>query len=219
MRFLVAPIVFLWPGFRGVARYGLWSQLAIALVFGFLCQATLALNFLWSDFFSSFFHTLLRVFLLVSWILLNVVASVRLKSYKKMRASDSTGEAFLEAQTHYLKGNLFETECCLKALLKKNPYDSDALLFLATLYRHMGRYADARRYLAEMEKLDSSYRWQNEIAVEKNIIKEKELEEKESRNLSSESLLGESEQTAEVGDEQDEREDKDTTETFSERAA
>ncbi len=172
MKFIVAPFSFLWPGFNGVFRYGLWSQLAIALVFGALCQATLALDFLWCDFLSQFVKNSLHVGLFVSWVFLSVIASVRLKQYEKMRRSDSRGEAFLEAQTHYLRGNWFETECCLKKILKKNPLDADAILFLATLYRHVKRFPEAKRMLTALEKLDASYRWQYEIALEKKFLRE-----------------------------------------------
>ncbi|MBP5620878.1 MAG: tetratricopeptide repeat protein, partial [Thermoguttaceae bacterium] len=172
LKIVVAPVSFLWPGFNGVVRYGLWSQLAIALIFGALCQSTLALNFLWCDFLSQYVKNALYVGLFVSWFFLNVVASVRLKQYEKMRRSDSRGEAFLEAQTHYLKGNWFETECCLKTILKKNPLDADAILFLATLYRHVKRFSEAKRMLAALEKLDDAYRWQYEITLEKNFLRE-----------------------------------------------
>ena len=193
MKFIVASISFLWPGFSGIIRYGLWSQLAIALLFGALCQGVLVLTFLWCDFLSPFIKNMLYAGLFFSWVALNIVASVRLKKYEKMRRSDREGEAFLEAQTHYLKGNWFETECCLKAILKKNPYDSEALLFMATLYRHVKRFSDAKRMLAMLEKLDSSYRWQYEIALEKKYLKEESKEEKHAFDLTQEEEHDESE--------------------------
>lgn len=168
--------MFLWPGFIGVARYGLWGQLAIALAFGFLCQGVLTLNFLWCDFLSSFLRKALYSILFVSWVLFNIAANSRLKKYEKMRKNDFSGEALLEAQTHYLRGNWFETECCLKSILKKNQYDAEALLMLATLYRHVKRYEEAKKMLCLLEKLDSSSHWQYEILIEKKAIKNDEKE-------------------------------------------
>ena len=81
------------------------------------------------------------------------------------------GEDFLDAQTHYLRGDWFETECCLKAILKKNPYDVDSLLFLATLFRHTKRFAEAKLVLNDLEKIDASYRWRYEITLERNSLK------------------------------------------------
>ncbi len=172
MKFVTSPLSFLWPGFSGVARYGLWSQLAIALCFGVACQIVLSLNFLWCDFLSAFFKNSLYVGLLITWLFLNIVAGTKLKRYEKMRKSDSKGESFQEAQTYYLKGLWFEAECCLKDILKRNPFDADALLMLATLYRHVKRYSEAIRVLAELEKLDAAYRWEYEILFEKRAIKE-----------------------------------------------
>ena len=154
MRFIVASICFLWPGFNGIVRYGLWSQLAIALTFGALCQGTLALNFLWCDFLSQFVRVSLFAALFISWVALSVVASVRLRR-------------------------------CLRALLKNNPYDADALLYLASLYRHTKRFSEAKRTISELERLDASFRWEYEIALEKKALKEEERllrEEKESSN-------------------------------------
>ncbi len=181
MKIIAAAFSFLWPGFSGVVRYGLWSQLAIALIFGALGQTTLALLFLWCDYLSQFVKNSLYVGLFGSWFFLNCFANVRLKRYERMRESDSRGEAFLEAQTHYLKGNWFETECCLKTILKNNPFDADSILFMATLYRHTGRFSEAKRMLVSLEKLDAAYRWQYEIALEKKILREEaEYSRKES---------------------------------------
>lgn len=174
MKYVTTTLSLIWPGFSGIVRYGLWSQLGIALCFGGLCQGVLTLNFLWCDFLSTFFKTTLYVFLFTSWIFLNVVASTKLKRYEKMRKSDSKGETFQEAQIYYLKGLWFETECCLRGILKRNPFDAEALLMLATLYRHVKRFDEAKRTLTELEKLDASHDWLYEIAQEKRAVREEE---------------------------------------------
>lgn len=174
-----SSILRLWPGFRGVVRFGLWDQLGIALLFGAICQLTLAVNFLWSDFLSNYSRASVGVGAVVCWIFLGAVANGRLKKYEKLRNFDANGEQFLEAQTHYLRGNWFETECCLKATLKKNPYDAEALLLLATLYRHVKRFSEARRTLFELEKLEAADFWYYEISLEKAAIQNDEREAKE----------------------------------------
>ena len=113
---------------------------------------------------------------LTSWLFLSVAASSSLKKYEKMLDVDSSGEAFLEAQTHYLCGNWFEAECCLKNLLKKNPYDAEALLLKATLYRHLRRFSEARKTRSDLEKIDASLYWREEIDFEKKAIVEDENE-------------------------------------------
>lgn len=171
MKIFIVPLVFLWPGFKGVFRYGLFSHLMIALVFGGVLQGTVALNFLWCDFLSKVVRLILCSVFFLSWIFLNILASFCFKKYERMRNLVLRGEDFLDAQTHYLRGDWFETECCLKAILKKNPYDVDSLLFLATLFRHTKRFAEAKLVLNDLEKIDASYRWRYEITLERNSLK------------------------------------------------
>ena len=102
-----------------------------------------------------------------------------------MRKADSKGQTFLEAQELYLKGSWFETECCLRALLKNNPYDADALLYLATLYRHTKRFSEAKRTISELERLDASFRWEYEIALEKKALQEEERSQREEKDRSN----------------------------------
>ena len=121
MRVVFSPLS-LWPGFAGVVRRGLWDQLALALLFGLLCQATLFVNFFWSDYLSGYVRASFGVVFLIAWIFLGAVASGRLKRYEKTLLYDADGEIFLEAQTRYLRGEWFEAECALKAVLKKNGF-------------------------------------------------------------------------------------------------
>ena len=191
---LVKPLLILWPGATGVLRYGLWGHLGIAALFGLICQTVLFLNFYWVNFLSHFARMLALLGVLISWLFLSAVASSSLKKYEKMRNTDSEGEAFLEAQTHYLRGNWFETECCLKNLLKKNPYDVESLLMAATLYRHLKRFSDARKTLMTLEKIDASAYWQEEIEFEKKAIVEDENEEHEDSTDEEGERAGDSEQ-------------------------
>lgn len=160
----------LWPGFAGVVRRGLWDQLALALLFGALAQATLFVNFFWSDYLNGYLRASTGLVFIIAWIFLGAVAGGRLKRYEKALLYDADGELFLEAQTHYLRGEWFETECALKSVLKKNPQDAEALLLLATLCRHIKRFSEARQTLAALEKLESADYWRYEIALEKEAI-------------------------------------------------
>lgn len=160
----------LWPGFVGVVRRGLWDQLALALLFGVFAQATLFVNFFWSDCPSGYLRASACVAFLIAWIFLGAVASGRLKRYEKSLLFDADGALFLEAQTRYLRGEWFEAECALKSVLKKNPQDAEALLLLATLYRHIKRFSEARQTLAALEKLEAADYWAYEIGLEKKAI-------------------------------------------------
>ena len=75
-----------------------------------------------------------------------------------------------DAQQHYLQGNWFEAECCLNILLKKNPRDIEAMLMLATLYRHKERYDEAGNLLRELDRLEDTIPWKFEIRSEKRKL-------------------------------------------------
>ncbi len=179
MRPLFKPLFFLWPGSTGAVYYGLWSQLFIALIYGAVLQTLLVSNFYWLDFMPHFARVGSYVFLALTHLTLSAIAASKLKKYERTKNYDAQGRYFLEAQTHYLRGNWFETECCLKSVLKKNPYDVDALLMMATLFRHTERFEDARRTLRELEKLEDSDFWREEIALEKAAIRDDEASARE----------------------------------------
>ena len=172
-------MLFFWPGSTGALRYGLWKQLGIALLFGFLCQGTLCLNFYWRDFCTGTMRIVSFLALGAAQLVLSAIAASQIKAYERMRNYDSSGKAFLEAQTLYLRGAWFEAECCLKAIMKRNPADVDAMLMLATLYRHVKRFDDARRTLSELEKFEDASFWREEIGFERQAIREDERAEDE----------------------------------------
>lgn len=200
MRVVFSPLS-LWPGFAGVVRRGLWDQLALALLFSVLAQGTLFVNFFWSDYLSGYLRASTVVVFAIAWIFLGFVASGRLKRYEKSLLYDAEGELFLEAQTRYLRGEWFEAECALKSVLKKNPSDAEALLLLATLCRHVKRFAEARQTLAALEKLEAADYWRYEIGLEKEAIqadiralREERLAEREQAEAASAETAEESTQ-------------------------
>ncbi len=198
----------LWPGFVGVVRRGLWDQLALALLFGVLAQATLFVNFFWSDYLGGYLRASTGVVFLIAWIFLGAVAGGRLKRYEKSLLFDADGALFLEAQTRYLRGEWFEAECALKSVLKKNPQDAEALLLLATLYRHIKRFSEARQTLAALEKLEAADYWAYEIGLEKKAIqtdlralREERLAEREQAEQEAQSVEAQVEETPELPNE------------------
>jgi thioredoxin-like negative regulator of GroEL len=75
-------------------------------------------------------------------------------------------ELFRQARDDYLRGNWYEAEETLVALLKRDPNDVDARLMLATLMRHTERYDDARGQLKQLQRLEAAGKWQLEIRRE-----------------------------------------------------
>ena len=82
------------------------------------------------------------------------------------RDADSKRNFFTDAVTQYLQGNWFEAERFLNEILERNPRDPEALLMLATLFRHTGRIEESRQTLLKLQKFEESRKWFVEIATE-----------------------------------------------------
>ena len=88
-----------------------------------------------------------------------------------MQVQSATQEdLFRRALTEYLRGAWFEAESLCGQVVANHPRDVDARLMLATLMRRTKRYADAGRQLAELERIESSAKWQAEIEREKRLL-------------------------------------------------
>ena len=161
----------LWPGSGGVLRQGRWSFLVIALIYGFaLCGVVMAC-FHWSELLTGMLRWCAYVALGLLWLVLSSQSSRLEKRCHQMRLPPPSNKDTLpDAQQHYLQGNWFEAECCLNMLLQKNPRDIEAMLMLATLYRHKERFDEANTLIRELERLEDAVRWKYEIRSEKRKL-------------------------------------------------
>jgi hypothetical protein len=161
----------LWPGSGGVLRQGRWSFLIIALLYGFALCGVVMLNFYWSELLTGNLRRGVYAMLVVIWLVLSSKSSRLEKQCHRMRLPPSPDkDALPDAQQHYLQGNWFEAECCLNMLLKKNSRDIEAMLMLATLYRHKERYDEAGYLLRELDRLEDAVPWKFEIRSEKRKL-------------------------------------------------
>jgi hypothetical protein len=107
----------------------------------------------------------------VTWLILTGKAARHEKICRKQRSQPAPEkDVFPESQIHYLQGNWFEAECCLQILLKNNPRDTEAILTLATLYRHRGRYNESANMLRTLELMEDAAVWKYEIRAEKRKL-------------------------------------------------
>ncbi|MDR1384339.1 MAG: hypothetical protein LBJ67_10940 [Planctomycetaceae bacterium] len=161
----------LWPGAGGIVRYGRWSFLTIALLYGFVCCCVITVNFYWSEILIGTTRGISYFGLGVVWLILTGKAAWHEKICRKQRSQPAPKkDIFPESQTHYLQGNWFEAECCLHILLKNNPRDVEAILTLATLYRHKARYDEAANMLRTLELMEDAVTWKHEIRTEKRKL-------------------------------------------------
>ena len=162
---------FLFPGVGGLFRYGRWSFLAVALAFFLALDLLLVVNFFWTNCLTpQGRYSSVIVFTLV-WFLLAQISGYCEKMLLRRREADSKRNFFADAQVQYLQGNWFEAECFLNEILKRNPRDPEALLMLATLFRHTHRFEESRRILLKLQNFDEARKWFVEIETELNQMK------------------------------------------------
>ena len=187
-------VMCLWPGSGGVWRQGRWSFLTIALLYGFVLCGVVATNYYWTELLTGIFRWGTYIMLGFVWLVLSSQSSRLEKRCDHLRLPPSPDkDTFPDAQQHYLQGNWFEAECCLNILLQKNPRDIEAMLMLATLYRHKERYDEAGNLLQELERLEDAEPWKFEIRSEKRKLiaaiakRSKTVKTKSSGNASGQS--------------------------------
>jgi predicted Zn-dependent protease len=106
---------------------------------------------------------------LAAWALLftawavSAVSAWRARRAELPDAQFAEGDLFPKAIGEYLKGNWFEAESLLDAMLRQDPGDVDARLMLATLWRRTGRRAEAQEALKHLQRLEGWGKWSLEI--------------------------------------------------------
>jgi thioredoxin-like negative regulator of GroEL len=112
--------------------------------------------------------------MLVFWLIETVRSHWQLGRLRTDAGPLAGDDRFAQAQHEYLRGNWFEAEALLHAILAQAPRDAEAQLLLAGVLRHSGRYAAAQRRLSQLELLDTSARWTFEILREKKLLEQRQ---------------------------------------------
>ncbi|MCL2744046.1 MAG: hypothetical protein FWE67_09350 [Planctomycetaceae bacterium] len=160
------------PGYIGISRYGLWTQLALALFFALLLDLFLIANFYWTDYITAGQRSILLVCLAVTYLLLCSGAKYHRQNYEMTSKIEAADETYRTALQHYLCGNWFEAETLMLPYLKKKPRDIEMQLLLATLYRHTRRFEEAGAVIEKIETMTGAGKWYCEIEAEKRYIAE-----------------------------------------------
>ncbi len=159
-----------WPGlaqawWRGSAR-GLFAS----IVFGWALCALLLATFVWPNWFRSWLVTLCWFGMFVFWMIESIRSHWLLGTLQTDAGPVAGDTRFVQAQQEYLRGNWFEAESLLHAILNDTPRDAEAHLLLAGVLRHSGRWSAAIRRLDQLERLDTAARWTFEIRRERQLI-------------------------------------------------
>ena len=153
-----------WPGFSGLWHGGTPTSLALALLFALSVNSAILCSFVWTEFASTEVHVLLWIGAGLCFVLAATYSFMSSRGQASLR--ETARDLFLRAQREYLGGEWSEAETLLSQIVKRQPCDVEARLFLATIYRHTNRQDEARRQLRHLSKLTRSADWSMEIARE-----------------------------------------------------
>lgn len=178
-------ITCLWPGLSELWVRGRWTGLVWALGFTLLLNAALVSKGVWPELGNAWVRNGLWYAVLGFWLASCIWMAVQFASGKWQSIDATVDQLFQTAQTAYLRGQWYQAEATLLRLLRREPNDAEALLLLVTLKRHTKQFDEARRTLAQLERLDAGRRWWFEIHREKQLLEEREVGESEAHAVAS----------------------------------
>ena len=222
-------LAYFWPGLPQLWTRGSWAGLLVAVGFTALLNVLLLASLVFSKWLPLKFQLGGYGVLAVVWLL------ARWQSRAERRATMAVGTGtvgagaaeseaenvdgstetlpaerdtlFREAQGYYLRSDWVTTEQLLLKLLKQDSRDVESRLMLATLWRHQGRLAEARRQLDRVARLEAADHWENEIAAERMAISVAEQPDDETLSFSDEVQINQTQQQEAAETQQDDRPD------------
>ncbi|MCA9214475.1 MAG: tetratricopeptide repeat protein [Planctomycetales bacterium] len=158
-----------WPGFSGLWLHGSVSGLAIAVFFALLVNLASLCSFIWTEFASPGVQVLLWSMTGLCFAAATTYSFISSRGQASLR--EDARDLFLRAQSEYLSGKWTETEALLTQIVRRQPHDVEAILFLATVHRHTGQFDRARQQLKRLSKIARSTDWSMEIAQEWRLLR------------------------------------------------
>lgn len=165
-----------WPGLARAWWRGSVAGLAAALGFGWGLSILMLATFVWPNWFSPWLVAVCWLAMLVFWLVESVRSHWHLGRLQRDAGPVAGDERFGQAQSEYLRGNWFEAESLLHAILTETPRDAESHLLLAGVLRHSRRWSSALRRLEQLELLDTAARWTFEIRRERQLIEQRQEE-------------------------------------------
>lgn len=158
----------LWPGLARLWWRGQWKGLLSATFFAGLLNFALLATFVWPELFGRVLPVAGWLAVGAIWLYGAIVAYCRLPEYRSGHDIDLSKvdvDLFVQAQGEYLKGQWVEAESTLQRWLE-NRIDIEAILLLATIYRHTNRSQDAVAQLKRLQLLEGGEKWRYEVERE-----------------------------------------------------
>lgn len=158
----------LWPGLPKMWVCGDISGLRLAVTFTVVLNLAILVSFMWPWRFSWLVTVLLWTLVVTIWGASFWATWRRFPEQPQEHATLYEG-LFLRAQTEYLRGEYFAAESALERLLKHRPYDVEARMLLASVYRRTSRSDLARKQLRRLARTGGA-KWAMEVARELELL-------------------------------------------------
>jgi hypothetical protein len=162
----------LWPGLPQMWLHGSWSGLAVALGAAVCLDLLLLVSFGWTELIGSNIRSILWSIFAVAWIAAAFWSTRQCRRQAVVACVEREEDAFHLALDHYLKGDHYQAEQILEALLRRNVRDLDARLMLATLLRRAKRLDEATQHLDVLGRFEGAEKWEQEIRAERVLLAE-----------------------------------------------
>lgn len=168
-----------WPGLAQLWKNGAVAGLVLAVGFAMLLNLAVVVSFGWTEVLGSSAKSITWLVVLAIWLIAGGASYLQLRrEAAKQTVSSSEDDdvaaagdtLFVQATNEYLKGNWYEAEQLLEALLRHDSGDAEARLMWATMCRHTGRLEEARRRLDELSLRERAAAWSVEIENERHLI-------------------------------------------------
>ncbi len=162
----------LWPGLPYILASASVRALGVSIAAAAVLNLLIAATFLWDELLAPEVRNLGWAVLAAAWVGAAAVWLIQ-RRWNQSRAESDALVSFQTALEHYLRGDWFQTERLLCAILKANPEDVEARLLMATLLRHTNRCDEARRELQRLTGVPGSGAWQWEIERELALLEQR----------------------------------------------
>jgi hypothetical protein len=170
-------ITFFWPGFPQLWMRGSWLALAVAVGAGSMLNAALLGTLVWRELLPLEVRNALWMAIGLIWAAAALYSFFLEPDLPPHQRLDHTEDPFPKAVVEYLRGNWYEAERTLAALLRRDVRDVQARLLLAALLRRVGRLEEAGRQLDTLTRFETADSWQLEIQRERQLIQNRKTGE------------------------------------------
>lgn len=163
---LARSLTLLWPGLPWLWLRGSRAGLVLALAFAVAMDVAVVTTWVWTELIDIRWVLGLWTAIAALWLAATASAAAAFPRHIPAGRDAATETLFVRARDAYLARDWLAAETQLRMLLDQAPTDGEAQLLLASLFRRVGRNAEAVTALEQLARSDSGKPWHGEIARE-----------------------------------------------------